>query len=175
MRAGWCKLDNNKIVSSWHSCKNCSGNFILRSSVKYLPDGSPQRVCNSSPSPCSSALLGEQPISAVLDIFSVAGSGCIGRSKVPNCPVVLIFGRWGGFWQYMDDTGYRNFPKKWLCSGWSLGVKKQGALEECSPMLLAPFPKIHHSSLGSSSVSSALWFLLNFTEQQKASYAASLR
>lgn len=54
-------------------------------------------------------------------------------------------------------------------------INKQGAHGGVFLVLLTPFPKIDHSSLGSSSVSSALWLLLNFIEQQKTSHTASLR
>lgn len=90
----------------------------------------PTEICNSLvPSLCSSALLGEQAVSAALGISSVAGSGCIGcicRSKFPGSPAVLIFkGKWGRRLQsYIDRSGYGNFTKKWLCNGW--GLKEKG-------------------------------------------------
>lgn len=96
----------------------------------YISWWQPTGLCNSFvPSLCSSALLGEQSVSAALGISSVAGSGCVCRSKFPVSPAVLIFkGKWGRRLQsYVDRSGYGDFTKKWLCNGWGLGLKKQGA------------------------------------------------
>lgn len=76
-------------------------------------------------------------------------------------------------WIVQDMDIFKEMALQWL-EPWPQASRNRVTVGKCSPVLLTPFPKILHYSLGSSSVSSALWLLLNFTEQQKTSYAASL-
>lgn len=76
-------------------------------------------------------------------------------------------------WMVQDMEIFKEMALQLLETGPQASINRL-PMGRCSPVLLVPFPKIHHSALGSSSVSSALWLLLNIIEQQKTRYAASL-
>lgn len=164
--------DNGKIASDWHSCKKYWAIFIYY-----------ENQCEMSGSASwwqpTEGLWLILPFLTQLWFAQWTACCCSVRSGPgPKSPTLLLF---SSSKRRVKILAIRGWYRVWkLCKEMALpvvgalssSVEKEvahGGLLSCA---LTPFPQIHRSSLGSSSVSSALWLLLNFTEQQNTSDAA---